>query len=94
MNSSSVHKNITVFGRVQGVFYRASTCEKAIELGVKGNVKNQHDGSVYIEAEGSLEGVNSLIEWCREGSQFAHVETLDFEEGDWKGYDKFEIRRW
>ncbi|MEQ9567382.1 MAG: acylphosphatase, partial [Pseudomonadales bacterium] len=41
---------IHVVGRVQGVFFRASTREKATSLGLKGWVMNQHDGSVLIEA--------------------------------------------
>jgi acylphosphatase len=46
------HWNIKVTGKVQGVFFRASTKAVADQLGVKGFVKNLSDGSVYIEAEG------------------------------------------
>ncbi|HNU41845.1 MAG TPA: acylphosphatase, partial [Cyclobacteriaceae bacterium] len=50
-----MHINILVTGTVQGVYYRASTKQKADELGIKGFVRNQPDGSVYIEAEAPAE---------------------------------------
>ncbi|MGI9545460.1 MAG: acylphosphatase, partial [Cyclobacteriaceae bacterium] len=59
------HFNITVQGRVQGVFYRASTKQKALELGLVGWVCNRSDGSVYLEAEGSKEQLNTLLAWCK-----------------------------
>jgi acylphosphatase len=46
------HYQITVSGKVQGVWFRKSTQDKARELGLRGFVRNQPDGSVYIEASG------------------------------------------
>jgi len=46
------HLNITVKGVVQGVFFRASTKDQADQLGICGLVRNEQDGSVYVEAEG------------------------------------------
>jgi acylphosphatase len=46
------HINIKITGKVQGVFFRASTKAVADQIGVKGFVKNEKDGSVYVEAEG------------------------------------------
>ena len=94
MPESIIHKKVTVTGRVQGVFYRASTKEKALDLGLKGYVINQNDGSVYIEVEGSEELIDVFINWCRKGPQFAHVETIHVETGNLEGYNEFEIRRW
>ena len=88
------HFNIIVSGKVQGVFYRASTKEKAKALGVKGFVKNQADGSVYIEAEGDEAILTALLDWCRIGPEMAVVEDLQVEEGDVKGYSVFEIKRY
>lgn len=55
------HINVTVSGRVQGVYFRASTKEVADSLGISGFVKNQPDGSVYLEAEGESEILDSFL---------------------------------
>jgi acylphosphatase len=87
-----VHRNITVVGRVQGVFYRASTYDKAQLIGIKGFVKNKIDGSVYIEAEGSSDQVDTLIQWCKLGPAYAFVEAVNTEDGQLVGFKEFEIR--
>ncbi|MDH5381725.1 MAG: acylphosphatase [Cyclobacteriaceae bacterium] len=90
MNAKTV--KIEVFGKVQGVFYRASTKEKAIELGLTGKVKNMNDGSVYIEATGNREKLNELLEWCHTGPKFADVTSVH---NEWieepSNYDDFRI---
>jgi acylphosphatase len=87
------HFNITVAGRVQGVFFRASTKTSADHLNVKGFVKNQPDGSVYIEAEGEEDDLKQFIEWCSQGPKSARVERYEVEEGDLKEYIAFVIER-
>ena len=67
---------IEVFGRVQGVWFRKYTSDKAIELDLKGFVKNQLDGSVYIEATGEYEMVEALINWCHDGSPLSNVDDV------------------
>ena len=79
-------------GRVQGVFYRSSTKTKADELGIKGWVQNQSDGSVIMNIEGSEQKVNEMINWCKLGPQFARVENLNKELLEFKDYKDFEIR--
>jgi acylphosphatase len=69
-----------VRGRVQGVFYRASTCDRAAELGLVGWVRNCADGSVELEAEGPRERVDELIAWCRRGPTGARVTGVEIEE--------------
>jgi len=86
------HYNITVSGKVQGVFYRASTRDKAKELGVKGWVRNESDGSVYIEAEAERQTLDQLIDWCKQGPTRARVENVHYEVGEMKGFEKFEVR--
>jgi len=83
---------ITVAGKVQGVFYRASCKEKAIELGIKGFVRNEPDGKVYIEAEGRDELLDQFVSWCNEGPRMARVDQIDVEEGEVKNFTSFEIR--
>lgn len=85
------HLNITVTGKVQGVFYRATTKAVADQLGVKGLVRNQADGSVYIEAEGDDFSLESFLEWCHEGPQRAAVEKVESTEGEVKNYRNFEV---
>jgi acylphosphatase len=85
------HINITVRGKVQGVFFRASTKAVADQLGVKGLVKNEKDGSVYIEAEGDDFSLESFLEWCHEGPQKAEVENVETAEGQLKNYRNFEV---
>lgn len=86
------HYNISVFGKVQGVFYRASTKTKALELGLKGFVKNRPDGSVYIEAEGDEEDLQQLMDWCKTGPSNAVVSEVQMEKSEMVGFNKFEIR--
>lgn len=69
-------KEIKVFGRVQGVFFRANTQEKAQQLGLKGFVKNEPDGSVRIVARGDKDKLQQLIVWCHDGSPKAIVEDV------------------
>lgn len=87
------HISIKVSGRVQGVFYRASAHEEAQRLGVKGFVKNEPDGSVYIEAEGDDALLEDLIEWCKQGPPAAKVQNVEVQEGTWKGFAEFTVKR-
>lgn len=88
------HISIRVHGKVQGVFFRASTQEKAQELGLTGFVKNEKDGTVYIEAEGEPEALKQLEQWTHDGPSRARVEKVDVKEIDeMVGFGKFEQRR-
>ena len=87
------HLAIHVTGKVQGVFYRASTVEKARALGLKGFVQNERDGSVYIEAEGDDGALQSLLEWCRQGPPHAHVSDVTSREGPLQNFVDFRQRR-
>jgi len=84
--------HIFVYGRVQGVFYRANTRKKAKELGIKGWVRNLYDGRVEIMAEGEEEDLRKFIEWCKRGPELAHVEKIELEWGDYRGkYQDFSV---
>lgn len=85
------HINIKVRGKVQGVFFRASTKAVADQMGVKGLVKNEKDGSVYIEAEADVITLEMFIEWCNEGPEKAKVENVQVEDGEVKNYRNFEV---
>jgi acylphosphatase len=87
------HFSIRVSGLVQGVFLRASTKEKADSMNILGFVRNEPDGSVYIEAEGDETALQNFIAWCHRGPSRAEVEHCDVKEGELKGYDQFKILR-
>lgn len=72
--------HVLVSGKVQGVFFRANTKEKAEDLGVKGWVKNTSDGKVEAVFEGKDDNVKEMIEWCKHGSTLAKVKNVDVEE--------------
>ena len=85
------HYKIRVFGKVQGVWFRHSTMEKARQLGLTGKVENMSDGSVDIEAEGDEKKIQELIDWCQQGPEHATVEDISFSEDEPKNYQDFSI---
>ena len=60
-----IHAKVT--GKVQGVFYRASTRDTARALGLTGWVKNMPDGSVELEAQGPEDKLEQLVIWLNQG---------------------------
>jgi len=88
-----VHYSIHVYGKVQGVFFRANTQNKAEALGIFGWVRNEPDGSVYIEAEGSEEQMKEFVDWCQHGPTYARVEKVEHKEDELHGFQRFEIKR-
>ncbi len=85
------HLNITVKGRVQGVSFRVSTKAVADQLGIKGFVKNEPDGSVYMEAEGDDLSIPLFLDWCHEGPTGAIVTSVETHEAELKNYRNFEV---
>jgi acylphosphatase len=87
------HVSINVSGKVQGVFFRASTKEKADELMITGTVRNNEDGSVMIEAEGEELDLEKFIAWCKQGPRLARVDRCDVKDSSLKNFTKFSIER-
>ena len=85
--------SIIVTGKVQGVWYRQSAKEKATELGVSGNVRNQPDGSVAIIASGLTNQLDQFIDWCRQGPPRALVKNVEVTELPLQSFDRFVIER-
>lgn len=85
------HLNITITGQVQGVSFRGATKAVADHLGVKGQISNEPDGSVYIEAEGDKVALEMFLDWCKEGPEHAQVNSVDAHEGELKNYRNFEV---
>jgi acylphosphatase len=69
--------HLKIEGRVQGVWYRASTREQAVSLGLFGWVKNMPDGNVEAFAQGPKEMIEALAVWCRQGPPHASVTKVD-----------------
>ncbi len=85
------HIDIIVKGKVQGVFYRASTKAVADQLGVKGYVKNATNGNVEIAAEGDSISLEMFLDWCKEGPENAEVTSVESNDGELKNYRNFEV---
>nr|WP_218043178.1 acylphosphatase [Steroidobacter gossypii] len=69
-----------ISGRVQGVFFRASTRQKATELGCAGYARNLPDGRVEVLAVGEPQAVQSLVDWLWQGPPAADVKQVDVQE--------------
>lgn len=69
-----------VSGRVQGVFYRASTRGQALVLGLSGRADNRPDGSVEVLASGSPDALDALERWLWRGSPAARVDAVERED--------------
>ena len=86
-----MHYKVLVKGTVQGVFFRASTKEKADELDLSGFVQNEPNGDVYLEAQGSK--VEELIDWIKRGGpSSARVEEAIISEGEGQMFVGFKIK--
>lgn len=84
---------ILVTGIVQGVGYRYWTSQAAAELGVRGWVRNLHDGRVEIHAEGDVKAVSELCRRCHDGPRFAEVTDVDQRSADVESCAEFVIRK-
>lgn len=80
-------KRVHVFisGKVHGVCFRSAVADNAMELGIKGFVKNVIDGRVEAVFEGEEDKVNKLIEFCKKGPQGARVEKVESLEEKYEG---------
>ena len=83
--------HVLIEGRVQGVFFRASTRDEAQARGLAGWVRNRADGRVEAVFEGDRRLVENMLAWCRQGPPYAHVDQVKI---DWQPYqgDLMEFR--
>ena len=68
--------NVIISGRVQGVWFRASTKEKADQLGLTGWVRNTSDGNVEAVFEGDEKIIQEMLDWCHQGPLYAKVKNV------------------
>jgi acylphosphatase len=92
-DTERVRAHVFVSGRVQGVYFRATTRDTATEHGVDGWVRNLDDGRVEAVFEGSRDAVERLVAFCDTGSPAASVERVDVEYEEPTGVDGFQVRR-
>ncbi len=79
-------------GKVQGVFFRASAKSYADNIGIKGWVMNEIDGSVLIHAEGANDKCEKMKLWSQKGSDYSKVKEVHVFDSDEEGCTTFEIR--
>ncbi|MBC7081243.1 MAG: acylphosphatase [Thermoplasmatales archaeon] len=84
--------SVRIYGKVQGVWFRAHTKEMADKLGLCGWVKNMPDGSVWAVFEGDERRIEEMIEWCHHGPPLARVERVEINEEEPKGEKDFRIK--
>ncbi|WP_028389507.1 acylphosphatase [Legionella fairfieldensis] len=80
-----------ITGKVQGVWFRASTQEQAKKLGIKGWVRNLTDGRVEVFACGEKQSLEIFHHWLKEGPPLAKVSKCSREDLPWQDYDSFDI---
>lgn len=92
MSDAVVRTRAIVHGRVQGVWFRASTQGEAQQLGVSGWVRNLADGGVEAVFEGPPAAVEAAISWIRVGPERAHVEHIETFAEEPQGLTGFSVR--
>jgi acylphosphatase len=89
---SEARARVVVRGRVQGVFFRVETRDRARSLGLSGWVRNAPDGSVEAVFEGDRERIESMLAWCRRGPSHARVDDVQAEWEEPAGEEGFTTR--
>ena len=87
-----IRRRVKVHGRVQGVFFRDSTRERARAHGVAGWAKNMPDGSVEAVLEGEPDAVERVVRFLQSGPSHADVDHVEVSEEDPEGLSGFSIR--
>ena len=85
------HYNIRIFGQVQDVGFRWEAKRHADALEVRGFVKNEPEGSLYIEAESEEQILEQFVKWSEIGPRWAGVERVETTESELKNFTSFEI---
>ncbi len=91
-DSNKKSYTLTVYGKVQGVGFRYYTRKKAQELNITGFVQNKSNGTVYIEATGLDIDIETFIDWCKMGPQWARVSRIETQQIPLLQYSEFIIK--
>ena len=85
--------HVKVSGKVQGVWFRASTKQEAEKNGINGWVKNTSNGCVEAVFQGDEQKIMDIIDWCYKGPPLSAVEHVDVKEIDTEDkYESFSMR--
>jgi len=85
--------HLLIKGKVQGVFYRAGAKKAAIELSVKGWVRNKDNGDVEALVTGTAVQLGKFVDWCRQGPKNALVTEVQETDCEEISFDSFSIDR-
>jgi acylphosphatase len=90
--SEIIRRQMTVSGKVQGVGFRYFTCEAAKSSEIKGFVRNEPDGNVYIDAEGDEQNMSVFINELKRGPTYGYITKIKIK-NPWelKGYTHFTV---
>ena len=80
-----------ISGKVQGVFFRASSQQQAIEYGLSGYARNLADGEVEVLMCGEQQNVDKMLEWLSHGPPQAVVEDVKSKQVPWQDHNHFSI---
>ncbi|WP_281561324.1 acylphosphatase [Thalassomonas sp. RHCl1] len=83
--------SVTVSGLVQGVYFRASSQQVAIDYGLSGYARNLSDGNVELLICGEQDNVEKMLNWLKQGPPEAEVEDLRHEQVQWQDHNFFAI---
>jgi len=89
---STQHLNIRVLGDVQGVNFRDNTQKKARAIGVAGFVRNEPDGTVYLEAESDRPTLDRFVDWLQNSPGVSKVDHVAADRDEVKFYTDFEVQ--
>ncbi len=92
MSADRVRRRVLVSGRVQGVWFRESCRDEAVQAGVDGWVRNLDDGRVEAVLEGPAAAVDAVVAWCRQGPRRARVDRVDVVDEVPVGEQGFRVR--
>ena len=78
---------------MQGAYFRVSAKQKALNLGVRGFVQNESDGTVSVEVEGEPNAVEQMVSWCKKGPGLARVKAIEVTELPARNFVSFDIKK-
>jgi acylphosphatase len=87
-----ITRRLSIHGKVQGVYYRASAQTEGTRLHLRGWVRNRHDGSVEALVSGPAPVVEEFITWARNGPPAARVDRIDISDAEPPAAESFAVR--